>query len=111
MANENVFGVIQTLAASNSDWIARMQELMGALIVRIEHHLDNVDDILSSNKTISELEISDLQAIYKLRLDAYEALTNALSAINKTASDETKIEEKMYKSCYKKYKTILDSLK
>ena len=107
---DNVFGGVKILADSNSEWISSSQKLMYELTDGIEKHLDNVDLVIK-NVEKSGCDISDLQNIYSIRLDVYEAIVNLMSKINEASTKEIEIQKKMYNDEYQKYKDIFEVLK
>ena len=110
MAIDNVFGAIECLADSNSNWIRTSQDLINGLTKAIQEHLDNVE-LVMKNVEKSDCDISDLQNIYSTRLDVYESIVDLMSKINKGSTKEIEIERKMYKKEYQKYKDIFEILK
>ena len=106
----NVFGGIEILANSNSEWITSSQKLIHELIVDIEKHLDNVEYVIK-NAEKSGCSISDLESIYSMRLDVYEDIVNLMSKINEISTKEIEIQKNMYEKEYQKYKDIFEVLK
>ena len=106
----NVFGGIEILANSNSEWITSSQKLMHELIVDIEKHLDNVEYVIK-NAEKSGCSISDLESIYSMKLDVYEDIVNLMSKINEISTKEIEIQKNMYEKEYQKYKDIFEVLK
>lgn len=107
---DNVFGGVKILADSNSEWISSSQKLMHELTAGIEKHLDNIEYVMK-NVEKSGCDISDLQNIYSIRLDVYEAIVNLMTKINEASTDEIGIQKNMYKKEYQKYKDIFEVLK
>lgn len=110
MADNNVFGVVEILANSNSKWIRTSQDLINGLVEGIKEHLDNVELVIK-NVEKSDCDISDLQNIYSVRLDVYEAIVNLMEKINESSTKEIEIQKKMYEKEYQKYKDIFEVLK
>ncbi len=107
---DNIFEGVNSLANSNSKWVASVQETMQYLIIGIEKHLDNVESVMK-NVEKSGCDISDLQNIYSIRLGVYEAVVNLMTKINEAAKSEIDIQKKMYDKEYQKYKDIFEVLK
>ena len=110
MADNNVFGVVEILANSNSKWIRTSQDLIISLTREIQEHLDNVEYVIK-NVEKSGCDISDLQNIYSIRLDVYEAIVNLMTKINEVAKTEIGIQMKMCNKAYQKYKDVFEALK
>lgn len=110
MADNNIFGVVNSLANSNSKWVASIQETMQCIVIGIEKHLDNVESAIKSAGK-SGCDISDLQRIYSIRLDVYEGIVNLITKINECAKAEMDIQKKMYNEEYQQYKDIFEVLK
>ena len=111
MANiDNVFGGVKILADSNSNWIKTSQDLMNGLVEGIKEHLDNIEYVIK-NVEKSDCDISDLQNIYTVRLDVYEAIVNLMKKINESSTKEIEIQKKMYEKEHQKYKDIFEVLK
>ena len=106
----NVFSGVKSLADSNSNWIKTSQDLMNGLVEGIKEHLDNIEYVIK-NAEKSGCDISDLQNIYSIRLDVYEAIVNLMTKINEVAKTENVIQMKMYNDEYKNYKNIFAFLK
>ena len=107
MAIDNVFGGVKLLADSNSEWISSSQKLMHELTVGIEKHIDNVEYVIK-NVEKSNCDISDLQNIYSIRLDVYEAIVNLMTKINEVSIKEIEIQKKMYEKEHQRYKDIFE---
>ena len=75
MADNNVFGIIRSLATSNSNWMVSMQKTLTTLIEEIEQHVDNIETNIK-NVDKSDYDVSDLENIYSIRLDVYELIIN-----------------------------------
>lgn len=110
MAIDNVFGKIKTLADSNSKWIVNSQDMMKGLVEAIQDHLDNVEYVIK-NLEKSDCDISDLQNIYSIRLDVYEAIIDLMTKINEVSTKEIEIQKKMYVKEYQRYEDIFEVLK
>ena len=106
----NVFSGVKSLADSNTNWIKTSRNLMSGLVEGIQSHLDNVEDVIK-NVEKSGCDISDLQNIYSIRLDVYEAIVNLMTKINEVAKTEIQIQTDMYGNEYQKYKYIFEALK
>lgn len=106
----NVFSGVKSLADSNSNWIKTSQDLMNGLVEGIKEHLDNIEYVIK-NAEKSGCDISDLQNIYSIRLDVYEAIVNCMTKINEVAKTENEIQMKMYNEEYKNYKSTFAFLK
>ena len=107
---DNTFGAIKCLADSNSNWIRTSQDLIGGLTKAIQEHLDNVE-LVMKNVEKSDCDISDLQNIYSIRLDVYEAIVDLMTKINEVSTKEIDIQKKMYEKEYQRYKDIFEVLK
>ena len=110
MVDNNVFGVVEILASSNSKWVRTSQDLIISLTKEIQEHLDNIENVIKGVEK-SDCDISDLQNIYSTRLDVYEAIVNLMTKINEGSTKEIEIEKKMYEKEYQKYKDIFEVLK
>lgn len=110
MAIENVFGEVESLAHSNSDWIKASQKSVTDLVTGIEKQLDNVEAAIK-NSGKSGCDVSDLYNIYSIRLDVYETIVNLMNKINDGVKSELEIQKKMYDKEYQEYKDILEVLK
>lgn len=111
MADTNdVFGGVKSLADSNTNWIKTSRNLMSGLVEGIQSHLDNVEYVIK-NVEKSGCDISDLQNIYSIRLDVYEAIVDLMTKINEVSIKEIKIQKKMYEKEYQRYKDIFEVLK
>ena len=106
----NVFGEVKSLANSNTKWIKTSQDLMNGLVKGIQEHLDNVEYVIK-NVEKSGCDISDLQNIYSIRLDVYEAIVNLCNKINEVAKTEIGIQMKMCNKEYQKYKDVFEAPK
>lgn len=106
----NIFGGVKLLANSNTNWVKTSQNLMGGLVEGIQGHLDNVEDVIK-NVEKSGCDISDLQNIYSIRLDVYEAIVNLMTKINEVAKTEIGIQMKMCNKEHQKYKDVFEALK
>lgn len=106
----NVFGGVKSLSNSNTNWIKTSRNLMSGLVEGIQSHLDNVEDVIK-NVEKSGCDISDLQNIYAIRLDVYEAIVNLMTKINEVAKTEIGIQMKMCNKEYQKYKDVFEALK
>lgn len=107
---DNPFGIIRSLAASNSDWVGLTRKTMYELVKGIEKHLDNVDKI-AVECVKSGCDVPGLQDIYSIRLDVYEAITNLMLKFNEASQAELDILQKMHAKKYGEYKDIFDALK
>lgn len=108
----NVFGGVKSLADSNTNWIKTSRNLMSGLVEGIQSHLDNVEDVIKMVKDGKiECNMSDLENIYSIRLDVYEAIVNLMTKINEVAKTEIQIQTDMYGNEYQKYKYIFEALK
>ena len=107
---DNVFGGVKILADSNSEWISSSQKLMHELTDGIEKHLDNAELVIK-NVEKSGCDIPDLQNIYWIRLNVYEAIVNLMTKINEASTKEIEIQKKMYNEEFQKYKDIFEVLK
>ena len=107
---DNTFGAIKCLADSNSNWIRTSQDLIVDLTKAIQEHLDNVE-LVMKNVEKSDCDISDLQNIYSIRLDVYEAIVDLMTKINEVSTKEIEIQKKMYNEEFQKYKDIFEVLK
>ena len=111
MANiDNSFSAIRCLSVSNSDWINKSQDSLGKIIEAIREHLDNIEYVIK-NVGRSGCDISDLENIYSVRLDVYEAIVDFMTKINENSTKEIEIERKMYEKGYRKYKDVFETLK
>lgn len=111
MANiDNTFGAIRCLSTSNANWIKTSQSTIGELIQAIQEHLDNIEYVIKDVER-SGCDISDLQNIYSVRLDVYEAIVNLMEKINESSTKEIEIQKNMYNKEYQKYKDIFEVLK
>ena len=106
----NVFGGIEILANSNSEWITSSQKLMHELIVDIEKHLDSIECVIK-NVEKSGCELSDLQNIYAILLNLYQEIINLMIKINDASKSENEIYMKMCNKEFQKYKDIFEVLK
>ena len=107
MAIDNVFGGVKLLTDSNSKWISSSQKLMHELTVGIEKHIDNVEYVIKNvEKTC--YNVTDLQNIYSIRLDVYEAIVNLMTKLNESSIQEIEIQKKMYEKEYQRYKDIFE---
>ena len=110
MADNNIFGSVKRLADSNSKWIVSSQDMMKGLVEAIQDHLDNVEYVIK-NLEKSNCDISDLQNIYSIRLDVYEAIVDLMKKINEVSIKEFEIQKKMYEKEHQRYKDIFEALK
>ena len=110
MAIDNVFGRIKILADSNSRWIVNSQDMMIGLIGAIQDHLDNIEYVIKDLEK-SDHDISDLENIYSIRLNAYATIIDFMTKINEVSNKEVEIQKKMYKKEYQRYKDVFESLK
>ena len=110
MADNNIFGSVKRLADSNSKWIVNSQDMMRGLVEGIKEHLDNIEYVIK-NAEKSGCDISDLQNIYSIRLDVYEAIVDLMKKINEVSIKEIEIQKKMYKKEHQRYKDIFEALK
>ena len=111
MANiDNSFSAIRCLSVSNSDWINKSQDSLGKIIEAIREYLDNIEYVIKDVER-SGCDISDLENIYSVRLDVYEAIVDFMTKINENSTKEIEIERKMYEKGYRKYKDVFEALK
>ena len=83
---------------------------MCSLVENIQDHLDNVEDLIKCADK-SDCNISDLQNIYSIRLDVYEAIVNLMTKINDAAKSEMSVQKKMYDKGLQRYKDIFEAIK
>ena len=110
MAIDNVFGGVKLLADSNSKWMKSFEVLINGLVEGIKEHLDNIEYVIK-NVEKSGCNISDLENIYSIRLDVYEAIVNLMTKINESSIKEIGIQKNMYNEEFQKYKDIFEVLK
>ena len=111
MANiDNTFSAIRCLSNSNSMWIKTSQDTVGELIQALQEHLDNIEYVIKDAGR-SGCDISDLENIYSIRLDVYEAIVDFMTKINEGSTKEIEIQKKMYEKGYRKYKDVFEALK
>lgn len=110
MAVNNIFGGVKSLADSNSKWIKTSKDLITGLVEGIKEHLDNIEYVIK-NVEKSGCNISDLENIYSIRLDVYEAIVNLMIKINESSIKEIGIQKNMYNEEFQKYKDIFEVLK
>ena len=103
----NIFGGVKSLADSNSNWIGTSKDLINGLTKAIQEHLDNVENVIKDVEK-SGCDISDLQNIYSVRLDAYEAIVNLMEKINESLTKEIEIERKIIKRNIKNIKIFFE---
>ena len=70
-------------------------------------HIDNVEYVIKNvEKTC--YNVTDLENIYSIRLDVYEAIVNLMTKLNESSIKEIEIQKKMYEKEYQRYKDIFE---